>query len=398
MKYNKSVYISGALLYFFTGPFFSWPFLRVTGIKIFLYFLFGFLCYRYTEKKSGFDKGLIGLFVFTSVLFGLTSPNNYMIKLVLCVSFLPVVVAPFCKDSYIKNVYSVFETIFVFVMAGSILCYIASLVGLLGPLWSMNGLISELGDKAYDVYGLCVKQNIYDTIRFYGPYDEPGVIGTYASLMLVINKINLRSLKNWVLLISGILSLSLFFFVIIGIYLLYSAVFHKQIIPILLLLCLIPYVYEQTKDDLEIQWRVWRRFTVSDGKFEGDDRSSESLDRFYKSKQYTWDYWFGVGDIEKAAQYMEGDSSYKIVVLRNGMIFFVLYCLFFILYGYKYLKKDRWAFFLYLTIFIGCMYQRTNVYAIETVFLFCFFARFYSDKSHIEDRRKITLQANERFC
>ncbi len=377
LKYGKSAIFSGALLYFFTAPFFSWPFLRVTGIKIILYYLFGFICFKQIKKIDKHDKMLIGLFVFTSFLYGLTSPNEIIIKVLLCISFIPVVVAPFCNDSYLKKVYSAFESIYVYIMAGSLLCYLASNIGIIGPLFSMNGLITELGDQAYDVYGLCVKQNVYSTIRFYGPYDEPGVIGTYSALMLIVNKFSLKSFKNWIHIIAGVLSFSLFFFIIIGVYILFSAIYHRKIVPVLLLLIFVPYVYNQTSDDLEFQIRVWNRFAINDGELGGNDRSSEYLDQYYNSKKYSLEYWFGVDNWESVVNQLDGESSYKIVVLQNGMLFLALYCVFFILYGYKYLKKDKLSYLLYLFVFLGCIYQRTNVYGMVTVFLFCYFARFY---------------------
>lgn len=380
-KYGKSAFFSGALLFFLSAPFFSWPLMRVTGIKIILYYLFGFICFQHFKREDKYDKVLILLFVFTSILYGLTSPNDVLIKFLLCISFIPVVVAPFCDNSYLKKVYRVFESFYVFIVAGSLLCYLASNVGILGPMFSMNGIISEFGDHAYDIYGLCVKQNVYSTIRFYGPYDEPGVIGTYSALMLIINKFSLKSFKNWVHIIAGVLSLSLFFFIIIGVYIIFSAIHHKKVLPLLAILILIPYAYNKTSDDLEFQIRVWNRIALNDGELGGDDRSSDYLDQYYNSKKYSLEYWFGVNDWESVVNRLEGESSYKLVVLQNGMLFLALYCLFFILYGYKYLNKDKWNYLLYLFVFLGCIYQRTNVYSMVTVFLFCYYARFYLEIS-----------------
>lgn len=376
-KDNKDYIYSGILLFLLSAPFFMWPILKYFALKSVLVLIIGVLFYKNQGRKNKALSNLFFIYVISIVIYSLTSPFPIIMKFLSFLSFAPLAFIPFAKEEFTKKTYFIFEYIYVAFLSLSILSWIGHLLGVVPLMGQINGLISELGNNAYDVYFLCVKQNVYDSIRFYGPYDEPGVIGTYSAIMLVIRKFDLKSWKNKILLLSGLLALSLFFFIIIGGYLLYAAISHRRFFPIFVLLLLIPIVYAYTKDEVEFQYRVWNRFIIEDGKWAGDDRSSEYLDNFYESKKFTIEYWIGINDWDKFASRMEGESTYKNVVLRNGMIFFSLYCWFFIKYGYTFIRK-RLVFLLYLFVLLGCLYQRTNVYGALTLFLFVMLAKEYS--------------------
>lgn len=54
--------------------------------------------------------------------------------------------------------------------------------------------------------------------RFFGMYDEPGVVGTIAGAILMTRQFNFKKWINIPIFIAGILSFSLFFYVIFAIY------------------------------------------------------------------------------------------------------------------------------------------------------------------------------------
>ena len=97
--------------------------------------------------------------------------------------------------------------------------------------------------------------------------------------------------------------------------------------------------------------------------------------------KFSFEYWFGVRDWYSVAEKLDGSSSYKIIVLKNGMLFLIVYCLFFLLYAFLYNKRDLRDFILFAIVFISCTYQRTNLYNVLYLFLFCYYARFASEIS-----------------
>lgn len=381
MKYNKSVYLTGVLLYFLSGPFFMWPLLRHYSIR---YIITAFMCFIFflnKKKSTKDDYKAITLLVGSILLLGLTNPDNIFVNMAITLLLLPLIFIPLANSTFTKNVYHVFETIYVYSISAALVCWIASLIGVLPSMGKMSGLISQLGDNAYDIHLFCVRLNAYETPRFYGPYDEPGVVGTLAAILLVINGFNLRLKKNIIILITGVLSLSLYFFLIVGFYFFYRAIVQRKIIPLVILVASIFFIYEKTKDIPELQWRVWNRLTIEDGRLAGNDRNTDYIEELYDSKFWTSEYWFGVSDWYALADRLDGSSSYKIVVLKNGMLFFSLYCLFFIVYSFLNNKHSFKEFLLFVFVFISCMYQRAYLYHGLYFFLFCYYARFASELS-----------------
>ena len=78
------------------------------------------------------------------------------------------------------------------------------------------------------MYPFLVQPAALPFIRFYGPFDEPGVVGTICGLMLCINRMNFRDYKSIILLVAGLLSLSLYFFIVIGVYSIFHFAFVKK--------------------------------------------------------------------------------------------------------------------------------------------------------------------------
>ena len=292
----------------------------------------------------------------------------------------------FSGDEFFKKVFFYFEKLFVISISLALACWPFVLLGVLPAFTSIDGLIPQLGEAAYDVHLFCVKQNVYDSFRFYGPYDEPGVVGTFCALILVCHRFNLTSFSNIILCISGILSFSLFFYLISIVYIIYNTLKNKKLTPLIVGIFVILFLYNHTKDNDIFNWYVWRRFTYdkSEEKFVGDSRSSYQLDSFYDSIKYSKEYWFGLDDWDSFANRMSGESTYKNIVLKNGMLFFSCYLTFFILYAFHY-RNNIFDYSLFLFVFIGCIYQRTNLYDPVTLSLFMYISRYFSKNIKISN-------------
>ncbi len=397
-KFNKSVYLAGILLYCLSGPFFMWPLLRHYSIRYIITAVICFIFFMNKKRVTKDDQKAVILLVGSILLGGVTNPDNILIVISITLLLLPLVFIPLSNSYFTKKVFNVFETIYIYSISAAMICWIASLAGILPSLGSINGMISQLGNNAYDVYLFCVRLNVYETPRFYGPYDEPGVVGTLSALLLSINGFNFKAKKNIIYFITGVLSLSLFFFIIVGFYYVYRAITYRKILPLFILAASVFIIYEKTKDISELQWRVWNRFVIEDGNLAGNDRNSDYIEDLYESKLWTSEYWFGVNDWYAVADRLDGSSSYKLVVLKNGMIFFSLYCLFYIVYAFNYNKKNARDFFMFVIVFLSCMYQRAYLYHGLYIFLFCYFARYMSELTDYQSIQNEKNLIHRRLC
>jgi predicted RNA-binding protein with RPS1 domain len=80
--------------------------------------------------------------------------------------------------------------------------------------YSLIDPLNPLKDFLYKQYPFLVMPNEVINVefpRFYGVFDEPGVIGTFAGIMLFAERYNLKKISNIILFVSGVFSFSLFF-------------------------------------------------------------------------------------------------------------------------------------------------------------------------------------------
>ena len=271
----------------------------------------------------------------------------------------------FAKDSIHLDTYKAFKNIFALLLVVSILMYI--LVVFLNAPISGNE-IKPLNEGKTDVfihYPFLVTVVRFGVVvpRFQCIFDEPGVVGTMCAIILAAEKYNLKDKINYVFLISGILSLSLFFFLICGVYVLLNAKMkYKIIVAILVMAFYVVFADNDILNDL-----VFQRFIFDDGEAFGDNRSAQGFDSFYEGFRKSPDYLWGLG-AGKGELLNEGGSSYKQVIVDFGLIFFLFYMVIF-LFLCKFMKmRTKDAIFM-LFVISGVMYQRPFVGLLHWSFL-----------------------------
>jgi hypothetical protein len=208
-------------------------------------------------------------------------------------------------------------------------------------------------------------------IRFSGMFDEPGVIGSLAVIFLVADRFNLKTKQNIILLISGLLSFSLYFYVSILAYLIYLVSMKYRIL--IIFLCFL--FYSITIKIEALNTLVWNRITIEDGSITGDNRSNDALDIIYQNFINSDDFLWGRG-IEYALYHADGASSYKIFLLAYGLIFCIVAFLAFTLYAYFNINKFKHVL-VFLFLFVSMFYQRPG-FIIEPANFFFFIAAIYS--------------------
>lgn len=371
-KVNISkAYLAAFLLYIATGPYYVWPLLRVQHASAIIGVVISVIFYTEVRRLSKRDSVLMMLFLLTLLIFSFSLPMP-----IFGLAFVPLIFLFFSKNDFAKLVYRHYETIFAFLMIPALVSWNLAIFKIISPISIIEPLVVAK-DYIYYVYPFCVEAG-YESIRFCGPFDEPGVVGTSTAIMLCIRGFKLNNWKTIVLLISGLYSLSFFFFLIAIIYGFSFSIARKNYSGLLLIPVLVGGLYFQTRDDNVFYISLWHRFewNSEEGKLEGDTRQSEAADAYYASKRFSSGYWFGLSTAEQEHynRIASGSSSYKGVVLAYGMIFFILYMVFFILIA-LWNSKKRSDIIFYLIIFLGTLYQRTNIYDSVTMFLFYVMAR-----------------------
>lgn len=385
---KRLVIFAAVLLLVLSGPYFCWWITKNIMLRWIVTFALGFVFYKNKGRLSKYDVNIMSLymitFIFTTTLsilksnisfFGIVDsiPNLFLVYL-MCANM------DFCKKTY-----SYFSLFFAILMGLSI---IAQIMFLLGLLPSIGSIVNPGQDRTYTVYPFLIREqsiglfSIQGT-RFAGAYDEPGAIGTIAAVLLCVENFRIRKLKNIIFLITGVMSMSLAFYVILVVYsFLYFLIIKKNIILTLAIIGSMGVFYNYTKSNPVFETLIWDRLEWDEEKqgFAGEDRMVGDADYYFdKHIKGTQAYWFGLSDTKEFWMAAEGSASYKVVIAQNGMIFLSLYMLCFILLSLHY-KPNKFEVALFLILLIANTMQRPNIYSPLWIFLYAYYARCYSNK------------------
>ena len=372
------------ILYYFTLPYFVWNIPYKPALDIILSVIAVMICVNNRKNITNRDVILIVLFIITWLFF--------MIKLFTggrnifgIIQHLPIGLyffIPLLKDEFGKKTVDSYISIYSALIFLSILVWFSRMVINVPSLGIVNHY-AEL--RSYDTFPFLVVERLsLESFRFYGLFDEPGVVGTIGMLLLSILKFNFKDKRTWVIFLSGILSMSFFFYASICIYSLLYLCFVKKAIPqTMLMAAAFVIFFLLTKDNVIFDKVIWSRFAwdSTDGQFAGDNRISDAADSYFASIRGTSEYYLGVINLDHYWKLAEGSSSYKNIIAMYGMIFFSSYCLYFILLAYMY-KTNVIAFILFCLLFLLNMYQRPSIYSILLFFLFTAMCRDFSVLHH----------------
>lgn len=347
-------------------PFFSWkwPVIPISFI-ILAYFAYGcslLFLYRSNFSLSGFFVFIVLFFVF--LIFSLRPGGtplwfNYYSFFSLLILLLPI--------NKILDVAARFRILFAFSLIPGIFVYVLLLVGFDLPytvLEAHNELKESLG-IFYRDYGvtLALSHLILEIgnstiIRFSGIYDEPGLLGTISALFLLADRFNMKSKINIILLISGVISVSLVFYIftIVG-FLMQS---NKKIIGIIFIIVLGVGVYNTPIYDNYLAKRF--ETSSSDGVI-ADNRVSDCFKAEYEKFASSDSEVQLLGEGNNAHLSTMCDvSSYKMYIYDYGYIGILVIAIALIIqYAYPLLVTGN--------IF---RYIKSSLF-----FVFCFFISYY---------------------
>lgn len=365
-------FIASIILIYLTQPYIVW--FNPIAIRTILCIVLGVLFFIY-RKKSFIAKETLLFWVYFAavILHGLVSGNNinYLI------STLPIVFIPFASESFFNKVYLFFSKIYAAIIAVSLTVYFIALLGLIHP-FAVIPPLNEL-KLSYDVYPFLVKMSLTPLMRFFGPYDEPGVVGTLSGILLCIERFDFKKWRSVIFLVSGLCSLSLFFYIIVAFnYLIKSSLINKKFQNVVLAAVLLGVFAFVVQNNSELYELIGRRFEWDSEKMSlaGDNRvhNQDAVDYYIASGIDNGDIWFGVQDKNKYLSYVEGSSTIWNSVIIYGVVFVLWYIMFYLMYAYKHIK-NRVSYFLFMFVFLGVLYQRPYMMTFLYEFIYIMLAK-----------------------
>ena len=346
-------------------PFYFWS---LSSIVYFVSFV-GFLFFGLWEKPQNSYRR-ISLFLFILfyfyVSFNIYEDFNFLgylwqgFRLFLTVSIFFIGCESWAK------IYKFFLIIYTITLIPSLLVYFLAVWGGVDLPHTFIPPLNKIKDYGYIAYPFMVISDRFENFRFCGYYDEPGVIGNLSGVLLIVNKCNMRDWKNWVLLASGIFSFSLFFYVLISLYLL---LFGKTKVRISLAVLIgLAITYIANSDNVFSNLILARIEMGDDGSFVGDNRTIASFDYFYDKFLHSDKLWFGYGHLYSTLVVDTGGQSYKHLIVDYGIIMSILYVVAFFFYYLSYNISKKNLCFL-LMILLSILYQRPFITYLVYLFL-----------------------------
>jgi len=362
----KTFILLAAFLAFLTlEPFFVWGnrLKELVGCVYITYFFLIAAKYNVISRK---DIKLAFFTIFLILLYSFRYDEVY--KILYSFLFLCAVLVPFVLliNEIKLKIYDCFIKI---IAISYIPAIIVAFLLLLGIDLSWDNLISYSTSKSnyrqylwsanYAVYYGFSEQYFFSyggsIDRICAMFNEPGVVGTVSALILISKKLKLDRLYEKIILIAGILSLSMAFYTLIGLYLLIKNKKH-------LILFFIAYIllFSFTPKDSYLYNRILYRFEINSEGLAGNNRTNEGFEYVYKDFKAgnIKEQFLGIGEKEyfnKALNYKSEALSWKTFMVINGYLLFILHVLFFL---YLSLKEKNKASIIFAVFYFMAIYQR----------------------------------------
>lgn len=348
------------LLFLSIPPYFIWNLsgLLILVAPVVIIFLSLIYCGSFSKRNIGFALALAVLYL----LFALRDGNNIFgiiarVLLVFIFAF---------NSRLIQATYKYFYNIYSFFLIPSIIAYI--FVIFLGVDLPYNILEPEnaIKDHLFRQYPcLIVSDDIsVRTFRFHSYFDEPGVVGTISGILLLINGLNYKQWQTWVLILSGIFSLSFAFYLLfIFNILFFQSTRVKVIFGGIIIALLIIFANNEI-----VQTLLLNRFMIENGQVAGINRTTSSMDFFMANFWNSDKLYLGYGNGYSQNFVNVGGASYKDLLINYGIIGLGSLSFLSILYGIKYLGFTK-RLFVFALIWGCIIYQRPFIFNLIYFYL-----------------------------
>lgn len=284
----------------------------------------------------------------------------------------------FVDRIFFRKVFHAFTLLFSIMLIPSIIEFIlVELCGINIPNKSINSPYESEKFLVYAAYPFHIKEigGIINLLpRFSSYFDEPGVVGTISGVLLCCQHVNLKRKYNIPILLAGILSFSLFFYLLLVLYFIFF--FKSAKIRIILLGMMAGIgLYLYSIDNEIINTYIFDRLVYDEDKgFSGNNRTAAGFDEWFAKYSKTSDAWLGLGRGTKNL-YDEGGASYKDRIVEYGYVGFGLYLVLMLSYIFVSYRKNKKNILLALILFLTCVWQRpfidVHFYMVLFMFILC---------------------------
>lgn len=356
--YKLESYIVAAGLFLLVPPYFAWTLPTSIGMII----VFAFSARHFTTSNPGRVYSFLLLLLLTIFYF---SGSITVIRILIILMLLLLL---FLKRSFLFSVFNSFIKLYAIMMFPSLCEYVFYLItgsGFVGGKTIQP--LNELKTYTYHAYLFFIVPSHFSFFpRFHSYFDEPGVVGTLSSLLLAIGGYKLKDRDNIIIFVSGLLSLSLYFYVFSIIYFVFFYENKKLkkftfIFSVIFLSSL--FMYVKKLDSPVIEYYIFNRLAIdSDKGFAGNNRDAGDFSLWYREFRKSSDYYFGLGrDAKNTLKINVGGASYKDLIVSYGIIGFTLFCILFLLWAHRNYKGKELLLFVFM--FFSLLYQRPFIFS-----------------------------------
>lgn len=284
------------------------------------------------------------------------------------------------KDEQRRVAFEKFKTLFCAILFINIIAYpfiVMDWLPRFAEIVPDHWLKQEVG-MFYENFGISYELKSSYSLRQTGElfrmsawFEEPGNVGTLAGLILAATGFKMDR-KGWVLLVGGLLSFSLAFYLMVAIYL----GMKKPKIFLLVSAALI-LVLTLFQDNEFVTKTLTDRLSFSESKVSGDNRTEEIFDVAFDNFLDTPNVWLGQDADHQLNKLQFNTSSWKNLVWDYGIIGTFLYLSIFIFLAIQSVLKNpvnRYRQILdlapFVIVFFLSIYQRPYVVSLSYFLIF----------------------------
>lgn len=229
--------------------------------------------------------------------------------------------------------------------------------------------------------------------RFQSVFTEPGHLGMIMSLLLYINRYNLRKWQCWVMLIALLWSLSLAAYVLLFIGVSAYVLARSRHVLITGLKLLVGILFSVvlgvgiyfTNEDSVLSTLILSRLQLDEERgIAGNNRHEESFKRYYEKFQEKSEYYTGLGLSGYGRLFKDSaNSSYKVFIIQYGLIGLLLLALFGFSFVCSYPSRLVLGLFV---LYCASFWQRPYaLWEVESFSYICAAGTFFYPKKHGTD-------------
>lgn len=271
------------------------------------------------------------------------------------------------SDSVKRLTFNIFVKVYAVILSLGIIEYVLFLQGLYIPI----GITTRENAAAnYDlIQCLFSFISLYsdDYVRFQSLANEPGLIGTLCALLLFVMDRKEHKIAFFVFVIAGILTLSLAFYILFLLYILFQMRSKRNVLVAVACLVILYMAYNIFKDTASVELVTER---IESGQ-DADNRTSDQFEQHLNQMMSSSRIWFGMGygAIEDLYISDGGNSGAKVCFYHIGIFGIILL---FVMYTYLILKKKgvNYISFCFLVAFWMSFYQRDTISVPYNVIVF----------------------------